>query len=414
MATPLGFLRKNSTGLMVILVILSMLVFTLDSLFSSDSQQLWLLGLLAGGAIFGISGIKQGKWLPWSIGGAALGCALGIIMPLITDNGLISTSFGTVDNDMLQELDERRAVANTFVAGITGLNRGFFGTRGMTPSDANDLVFGEVLRQEATRLGLSADKELVEQFIARVVEDSQRQQQQMDIQMGRSPKEIQKLTKERYLKVRNSLVYRNKPVQEDLLFEILGEQLLPRMVLNMTYPDVTPPGPGVYWNYYSRTRTSQKVHVAALDVEEFLAAQGEPSDGEVEQLFAEHASKLPGSDGPGSPGFMMPRRAKLAWLEVDSSDPAALGVEPVTDEDIQTRYDELVEEESPQVRKPFIPESDPEEEGSSTEEGRKLPYGHLVLESNMLCAWAAILCRLWSYLTDRRSWCTEQFSCPLY
>ena len=30
MATPLGFLRKNSTGLMVILVILSMLVFTLD------------------------------------------------------------------------------------------------------------------------------------------------------------------------------------------------------------------------------------------------------------------------------------------------------------------------------------------------------------------------------------------------
>ena len=85
---------------------------------------------------------------------------------------------------MLQELDERRAVANTFVAGITGLNRGFFGTRGMTPSDANDLVFGEVLRQEATRLGLSADKELVEQFIARVVEDSQRQQQQMDIQIA--------------------------------------------------------------------------------------------------------------------------------------------------------------------------------------------------------------------------------------
>ena len=78
MATPLGFLRKNSTGLMVILVILSMLVFTLDSLFSSESQQLWLLGLLAGGAIFGISGIKQGKWLPWDIGGAALGCVLGI------------------------------------------------------------------------------------------------------------------------------------------------------------------------------------------------------------------------------------------------------------------------------------------------------------------------------------------------
>ena len=143
MATPLGFLRKNSTGLMVILVILSMLVFTLDSLFSSESQQLWLLGLLAGGAIFGISGIKQGKWLPWGIGGAALGCVLGIVMPMFTDTGVISTSFGTVDDNMIRKLDERRAVANTFVAGITGMNQAFFGTGRMTPSYENDLIFGD-------------------------------------------------------------------------------------------------------------------------------------------------------------------------------------------------------------------------------------------------------------------------------
>ena len=63
---------------MIVLVILAMLAFTLNDLFTQEGIQLWLLGLLLGGAVFGVAGIGSGRWLQWGIGGAVLGVLLGL------------------------------------------------------------------------------------------------------------------------------------------------------------------------------------------------------------------------------------------------------------------------------------------------------------------------------------------------
>ena len=59
MASPFKFFRKYSSGMMIILVILSMLLFTLTDLFSDPGKNLWLLGLLLGGTVFGVAGVGQ-------------------------------------------------------------------------------------------------------------------------------------------------------------------------------------------------------------------------------------------------------------------------------------------------------------------------------------------------------------------
>ena len=74
MASPFDFFRKRQAGMMVVMVILSMLLFTLDALFTQQGANFWLLGLLLGGAVFGVAGVGSGKWLSWGIGGAAHRC----------------------------------------------------------------------------------------------------------------------------------------------------------------------------------------------------------------------------------------------------------------------------------------------------------------------------------------------------
>ena len=94
MASPFSFFRKYSAGMMVVLVILSMMLFTLTDLFMDPNANLWLLGILIGGAVFGIAGFGQGRWLQWGIGGALLGAALGYILPAFVQEGGMETSTG--------------------------------------------------------------------------------------------------------------------------------------------------------------------------------------------------------------------------------------------------------------------------------------------------------------------------------
>ena len=84
MASPFKFFRKHQAGMMVVLVILAMLVFTLDALFAQQGANFWLLGLLVGGAAGGVAGISSGRWLHWGIIGAFLGTAMGVILPKLT------------------------------------------------------------------------------------------------------------------------------------------------------------------------------------------------------------------------------------------------------------------------------------------------------------------------------------------
>jgi len=113
------------------------------------------------------------------------------------------------------------------------------------------------------------------------------------------------------------------------------------MAFNMLWPGpaATPPSPEVYWEYFRRLNVRQQLNVTELSVDAFLDQIEEPSDVEVEELFAAYREKVPGQDEPGSPGFLLPGRARIAWLELDY-DAVEASVAEITDAEIEAHYNE--------------------------------------------------------------------------
>ena len=341
MASPFSFFRKYSSGMMIVLVILSMLLFTLDGLFSDEGQNLWLLGLLLGGTVFGIAGVGQGRWLQWGLGGAAFGAILGFILPGFVGEGGISTSLGVIDNQEMEDLEIRRAIANqtvmqAFEASFgPGMSRfaPIFGFNHSTTRE--DVVFGKLLRAEADRIGIAVDPSMVNSYLKEATSNT--------------------LKKSDYVNIRNSMSYKVKPLSDELLSEIIGDEIKANMAFQTLRPRTTtlPPGPEVYWQYFKRMNVRQQLNVAALDVDEFTDQVGEPTDADVEALFKQYKTKFPNQVEPGAPGFRLDFRAKLAYLELDT-DSVESQVGEVSDADIEAYYNE--NKESSLIKRTVFPD----------------------------------------------------------
>ncbi|MEQ9410785.1 MAG: hypothetical protein RIK87_23945 [Fuerstiella sp.] len=363
MASPFKFFRKYSGGMMVVMVILSMLLFTLTDLFMDPSANLWLLGILVGGAVFGVAGIGQGRWLQWGLGGAVLGAALGFILPGFVEGEGLTSSLGVIDQEEMNDLENRRSVANQFVVRVTEATFGEgagrfaslfgFGHQSMR----EDVIFGKLLRAEADRLGITVDKDMVGDYLNRITSD--------------------KLTRDDYITVRNNLGYRNLPLDDSTLISILSDEIKARMVYQLLRPRTTtlPPGPEVYWQYFRRLNVRQQLNLAALDVDDFTDQVGEPSDADVNELFAQYAKKFPNQEEPGAPGFRLPFRAQLAYVELDSKTVES-DVGEISEADIEEYYNQ--NKETPLIRRPVIPDfddkpEDPAPEAEKPEETKPTP-----------------------------------------
>ncbi len=343
MASPFKFFRKYSSGMMIVMVILSMLLFTLDSLFSDTSANLWLLGLLAGGAVFGIAGVGQGRWLQWGLGGAALGAVLGFVLPGFVEDGGLSTSLGVIDEEEMFDLEMRRSIANQFVLqaseAVYGEQFGrqfarLFGFGHQT--NREDVIFGKLMRAEADRIGITVNKTMINDHLQKITSEM--------------------LTEENYVKIRNSLSYDRKSMNDDTLFAILGDEVKAQLAYLTLSPrtSVLPPGPEVYWQYFRRLNVRQQLNTAALDVDQFVDQVDQPKDADVESLFAQYRTRFPNQEGPGTPGFRLDFRAKLAYLELDyASMEAAVG--EIADADIEAYYEE--NKETPMIRTPVLPDT---------------------------------------------------------
>ncbi|MEO2025295.1 MAG: hypothetical protein ABGZ23_05365, partial [Fuerstiella sp.] len=259
MASPFKFFRKNASGMMIVMVILSMLLFTLDSLFSDTAANLWLLGLLVGGIVFGIAGVGQGRWLQWGLGGAALGAVLGYVLPGFVDGGGISTSLGVIDEEEQFDLEVRRSVANQFVVqaseAVYGeqFGRQFarlfgFGHR----TNREDVIFGKLMRAEADRIGITINDDMVNDYLKSITSEM--------------------LKEEAYVKIRNGLSYNRKSMNDETLFAILGDEIKAQLAYLTLRPRTSalPPGPEVYWQYYRRLNVRQQLNTVALDVDQFV------------------------------------------------------------------------------------------------------------------------------------------------
>ena len=378
MASPFSFFRKNQQSMMVVLVILAMLVFTLDSVFSSRENQFTVLGLVLGGTIFAIAGIGSGRWMQYGAGGAILGAACGFFMPYFVSTNagnaaVISTSLGTFDDRRIYDLQLQRGVADQFMMRATeeafGEGTAQFATRfGFGhQSEREDVIFGEMMRSEADDLGIVVTNEMVSDYLNKATGD--------------------KLTAQGFARARSNLSIEGKRPSEEQLFDVLRSEIKARMAYQTLRPQVSvmPPPPETYYQLYRRLNVSQRLNTAKIDVDAFLDQIPEPTDAEISELFAKGRLYFPNEKEPGSAGFRQPRKIKLAYLEADYKKVEA-EVAAVSDEEIEAYYNENretlyrrpVTPAAPQVPSTPATEAPAEEaavpsEGSAPESGTDSP-----------------------------------------
>jgi hypothetical protein len=117
-----------------------------------------------------------------------------------------------------------------------------------------------------------------------------------------------------------------------------------KVAAEMLYGLTSTVPPEKYWEYYRQLYVKQSAEVAAVPVKAFIDESATPPAAELNRILADYRENFPnqtkeGRLEEGRPGLYQPRRARLAFLEATFAD-AESKVEPVTEADIQARYEE--------------------------------------------------------------------------
>lgn len=309
MESPFEFFRKHQKQALVFLFLTAMLAFTV--------------------------GDPLMKLFSYARGGGRSG-----------EESLIESNAGNLTRTDVEQLMQRRGLVNRFLelaareAGLPANQSPQFG-----PPTQSEVVQGWLMRKEATAMGITVDDEDVSRFLDKTFRN--------------------KLTTSSFREVCNEL--RVAPRQ---LYGVLKDELQAIETAQLVRPAVPTP-PEELWRVYQKVHTRQKIEAAAIPVSAFIDAVGEPSDQEVAALFAKHKSEFDPRDNPGvslggkyTPGFRQPRKAQLQYLALRYEDveKQVAAEQVVTDEEIQTYYDEKKILDSALQEAPVVPQapSDPE------------------------------------------------------
>jgi hypothetical protein len=331
MSSPFSFFRSNQHILMVVIVILAMLAFTLDAVFSQQGAQFVMLGVLLGGMIFAFAGISAGRWIQYGIGGAILGAVCGWVLPeVISPASEFSrnSTLGTFDSRRFSELMLQRNIANSFLQQsfekTIGPGMGRYAPQFQFDAASigdveDDLMFGEFMRAEADELGIAVTDSMVSDYINRMTQE--------------------KLSAKTFAEIRTNMNFGGNPVSEEELFNAFRQEIKALIAFQHLRPVLAgiPQGPEFYYELFRRTRVNQRLNTVRLDVDAFLSEVGEPSEADIATLFADYRLKFPGMDEPGSPGFRQPPKAKLGYIEVSYKTIEGT-VEPPTDAEVEAYY----------------------------------------------------------------------------
>ncbi|MCA9079447.1 MAG: hypothetical protein KDA58_02765, partial [Planctomycetaceae bacterium] len=188
----------------------------------------------------------------------------------------------------------------------------------LLPDARRDLVLSEVLVREAERLKINLPEDAVIEYIKDATND--------------------KMTSEVFKEIREALGSSDKAI-----VSALRRELLIQTTANVIYGNkfLTPVS---YYDYYRQLNVKQSAELVSLPVSSFEEGLPEPSAAELQQLFDQYKSNSPnftpeGRYEEGRPGFVQPRRVRLAYLEAAFEDIKAT-VGEVTDEEVQQVYEE--------------------------------------------------------------------------
>ena len=364
MSSAFTFFRRNQQVTMVAVVILSMLAFTLDTVFSDRGTHFVLLGLLIGALIFSFFGISRGQWIKFGIAGGVLGAVCGFVFPKILNpsSGFFEDSaLGAFDEKRIMDLQLQRNIPNLFMqrafekafAPGTAMYAPQFGFGHQAGTD--DLTFAEMMRAEADKLGIVVTDKMVSDWINRPTQ--------------------QKLSRAAFAEIRQDLNFGTGVISEQRLLDCFRSEIKAQMAYDLLRPQPSslPQGPDVYFATFKRTKVRERLNTVRLDVKAFIGEVPDPSEAEIVSLFQEGRLRFPNEREPGSAGFRQFSKAKLAYLELGYKKVEA-SLTPPTDTEIETFYKDNLDKlyrkpvEPTPVAPANLPAKAPETSGAKTPE----------------------------------------------
>ena len=342
MTSAFTFFRRNQQVTMVAVVILSMLAFTLDTVFSDRGTHFVLLGLLVGVLVFSFFGISRGQWIKFGIAGGVFGAVCGYVFPQILNpsTGFFQDSaLGGFDEKRMMDLQLQRNIPNMF------MQRAFEkaiapGTADYAPqfgfghqAGTDDLTFAEMMRAEADKLGIVVTDKMVSDWINRQTQE--------------------KLSRAAFAEIRQDLNFGTGVISEQRLLDCFRSEIKALMAYQILRPQPSslPQGPDVYFTAFRRTKVRERLNTVRLDVKAFIGEVTDPTEAEIVSLFQEGRLRFPNEPEPGSAGFRQFSKAKLAYLELGYKKVEA-SLTPPTDAEIEAFYGDNLDK---LYRKPVEP-----------------------------------------------------------
>lgn len=357
----LTFFRRNLKPIMAALTLMAMITFVFDDSMRSGSG--WLIpvifAFLFGGGAF-VLGARKRKQNEYGTMGAVLGAVLGLVSTQFGNSAPseLPPIAGLTQRD-IANLKNRRETANRIVGEIYRvshpipeqfLKAGPFGQQFYEMQLARaleqiqfkfgnddfekDVIFGDLLRREAVRLGINVNDDAVTDFM-KMISD-------------------QNLTQDMFKEIKQRL-----HIGDFYIYELLREELAARMAAEMTFPRAVST-PQQRWQDFRKVNVKQSIEATTIPVEAFTKSVPDPSNDELLAFFKKHAEKVP--TAKGDPGFFQPMRARLAYVEADY-DVIESKVTAPTDEEVAKYYEdnkELFADRTPPVpdKKDDAPEGD--------------------------------------------------------
>ncbi len=335
----LSFFRRNLKPIMAALTLMSMISFVfLDETMKAGTTFLvpLILAALFGGGAF-VWGTRSSKQNEYGTMGGLVGAVLGLVITQFS--GRDTTEQPPIAGLSVREianLKSRRESANRVLGEIyrkshplderllsqfgpqfaqqiheMQLARGLEQIQFKFGNDdfEKDVIFGDLLRREAVRLGINVNDDAVDDFM-KMVSD-------------------QNITSGMFKEITKQLNIGVTPA-----YDLLRDEIAARMAAEMTYPRAIST-PQQRWQDFRKVNVKHSIEATTIPVEAFVKSIPDPSDDKLIEFFKMHAEKVPGPKG--EPGFFQPMRVRLAYLEADY-DVIEKKVDQPTDEEVAKYY----------------------------------------------------------------------------
>lgn len=145
---------------------------------------------------------------------------------------------------------------------------------------------------------------------------------------------------------------RDTGLSERRLMELLSSELVREQMMMSFYLSQNVVSPATRWDWFQRLNRNMTAEVAAVPIDGFLASAGEPTEAQLQQLFAERKN-IPYNPVSAESGFVIPVKMAFQYVQAE---PSQKTLDSITTDEITKYYEENKEAD---FRKPVRPITQP-------------------------------------------------------